>query len=61
MIAVLAKKLLIYRRHKQYLAQEANFTGEDDIGAEPSTNLTIADFEAKKQADSAHMDAADFD
>ncbi|XP_004293047.1 PREDICTED: uncharacterized protein LOC101295107 [Fragaria vesca subsp. vesca] len=50
-----------YRRHKQYLAQEANFTGGDDIGAEPSTNLTIADFEAKKRASHAHMDAADFD
>nr|XP_011470548.1 PREDICTED: uncharacterized protein LOC105353252 [Fragaria vesca subsp. vesca] len=49
-----------YRRHKQYLAQEANFTGGDDIGAEPSTNLTIADFVAKKQASPAHMDAADF-
>ena len=50
-----------YRRHKQYLAQEANFNGGDNIGAEPSTNLTITDFVTNKQASPAHMDAADFD
>ena len=50
-----------YKRHKQSLAQEVNFTRGDDIGVEHSTNLTIVDFKAKKQAGPARMDTADFD
>ncbi|KAL6134637.1 hypothetical protein ACLB2K_066865 [Fragaria x ananassa] len=54
----------IYKRHKQYLAQEANFTDEDyemDNGdAELTTNLIIADFETKKSVSSESVETPDF-
>ena len=55
----------IYKRHKQYLAQEANLTSGDyemDIGdAELTTNLTIAYFETKKSVSLESIETPDFD
>ena len=55
----------IYKRHKQYLAHEANFTSGDyemDNGdAKLTTNLTIADFETKKSVSSESVETPDFD
>ena len=55
----------IYKRYKQYLAQETNFTGGDyemDNGdAELTTNLTIADFETNKSVSSESVETSNFD